>query len=85
MIAAQCDVIDSDHGISKDELIGEQPMSTAAIVIEDDVWVGAGVKVLKGVTLHKGCVCAAGCVVTNDVPEYAIVGGIPARVISWRK
>lgn len=84
-IAAQCYIIDSDHGLSSDRLIREQPMTSAAITIEDDVWIGAGVKVLKGVTLHKGSVCAAGAVVTKDVPEYAIVGGVPAMVIGRRK
>lgn len=83
-IAAQCYVIDSDHGLSPDCLMREQPMVSAAITIEDDVWVGAGVKVLKGVTLHKGCVCAAGAVITKDVPEYAIAGGVPAKVIGRR-
>ena len=60
-------------------------MSSQPIIIEDDVWLGAGAKILKGVTLKKGCVCAAGAVVTCDVPEYAIVGGVPAKVIGWRK
>lgn len=84
-IAGQCYVIDSDHGIERGRPIREQPMTTAAIVIEDDVWLGAGVKVLKGVTLRRGCVCAAGCVVTKDVPEYAIVAGVPAKIIGWRE
>ena len=84
-IAAQCYIIDSDHGIKKDCLIREQPMFSRPIIIEDDVWLGAGAKILKGVTLKRGCVCAAGAVVTHDVPEYAIVGGVPAKVIGWRK
>lgn len=84
-IAAQCYIIDSDHGLSPNMLIREQPMSTAPIVIEDDVWVAAGVKVLKGVTLHKGCVCAAGAVITKDVPENEIWGGVPAKKIGFRK
>lgn len=84
-IAAQCYIIDSDHGLKKSCLIREQPLSSRPIIIEDDVWLGAGTKILKGVTLKKGCVCAAGAVVTCDVPEYAIVGGVPAKVIGWRK
>ena len=84
-IAAQCYIIDSDHGLKKNRLIREQTISSQPIAIEDDVWLGAGVKILKGVTLKRGCVCAAGAVVTHDVPEYAIVGGVPAKVIGWRK
>lgn len=74
-IAAQCYIIDSNHGTAFDELIRNQPMDVAPIVVEDDVWIAAGVKVLKGVTLHKGCVCAAGAVITQDVPEYEFFWG----------
>lgn len=83
-IAAQSYIIDSDHGIEADKPIRTQPMVSSPIVIEGDVWIGAGVKVLKGVTLGHGCVCAAGAVVTKDVPSKAIVGGVPAQIIGWR-
>ncbi|UUX35071.1 DapH/DapD/GlmU-related protein [Fundicoccus culcitae] len=53
----------------------------APIVIEEDVWIGANATILKGVTIGKGSVVAAGCVVNKDVPPYSVVGGIPARVI----
>jgi maltose O-acetyltransferase len=55
------------------------------IVIEDDVWIGARVIVLKGVHIGKGAILGAGSVVTKDVPSYSIVAGNPARVIKWRK
>lgn len=54
------------------------------VTIEDDVWVGAGALVLRGVTVHRGAVIAAGSVVTKSVPPYAVVGGNPARVIKFR-
>jgi maltose O-acetyltransferase len=54
------------------------------IVVEDDVWVGAGAIVLKGVVLGRGSIVAAGAVVTKSVPPYAVVGGTPARVLKWR-
>ncbi|SEI90405.1 transferase hexapeptide (six repeat-containing protein) [Lachnospiraceae bacterium A10] len=63
---------------------GEEPLSKGDIVIEDDVWIGDGVKILSGVRVGQGAVIAAGAVVTKDVPEYSIVGGVPAKVIKYR-
>ncbi|MFP3977879.1 acyltransferase [Marinobacter sp. KMM 10035] len=54
------------------------------VFISDDVWVGACVTILKGVTVGKGAIVAAGALVVNDVPDYAIVGGVPAKVIRYR-
>lgn len=54
------------------------------IVLEDDVWLGQGVTILSGVTLGKGSCVAAGAVVSQDVPPYAVVGGVPAKVLRYR-
>jgi acetyltransferase-like isoleucine patch superfamily enzyme len=54
------------------------------VIIEDDVWVGANVTILKGVRVRRGAVVAAGAVVTRDVEPYSIVGGVPARQLSYR-
>jgi acetyltransferase-like isoleucine patch superfamily enzyme len=58
--------------------------SKGPIVIGNDVWSGFGSLVLPGVTVGDGAILAAGAVVTRDVPPYAIVGGVPARLISYR-
>ena len=54
------------------------------VVIGNDVWIGARVIILKGVHVGDGAVIAAGAVVSKDVPPYAIVGGVPAKVIKYR-
>lgn len=54
------------------------------IVVEDDVWIGYGSTILSGVHIGQGAVVAAGSVVSHDVPAYAIVGGVPAKVIKYR-
>ena len=54
------------------------------IIIDDDVWIGYGATIMSGVHIGQGAVVAAGAVVTKDVPPYAIVGGVPAKVIKYR-
>lgn len=60
------------------------PESDLPIVIETDVWVGANVVILKGVTVGQGAIIAAGSVVTKDVAPYSIVGGVPAKKLAER-
>jgi virginiamycin A acetyltransferase len=55
-----------------------------AIIIGNDVWIGTGAIILAGVKIGDGAVLGAGSVVTHDVPAYAIVAGVPARVIKFR-
>lgn len=54
------------------------------IIIGNDVWIGMNATILDGVNIGNGAIVAAGAVVTKDVPAYAIVGGIPAKVIKYR-
>lgn len=66
------------------KLVGDvEAMTKGPIVLEDDVWIGYGATVLSGVTLGKGSVVGAGALVCGDVPSYAIVAGIPAKVIRY--
>lgn len=58
-----------------------EPSDVAPVVIEDDVWIGTNCMVLKGVTIGRGAVIAAGAVVTKDVPPFTVAAGNPARVI----
>ena len=60
------------------------PENDAPVIIEDDVWCGANVTILKGVTIGRGSIIAAGAVVTNDVGECEIWGGVPSKKIGDR-
>lgn len=55
------------------------------VIIGDDVWIGTRVIILPGVRVGTGSIIGAGAVVTKDVPDYAIVGGVPAKIIKFRK
>lgn len=75
-----------NHGFyTRDIPTKEQDYMDAPIVIGDDVWIGTGAIILAGVTIGKGAIIASGAVVNNDVPEYAIVGGVPAKVLKYRE
>ena len=62
----------------------KRPEDDQPVVIENDVWVGTGAIILKGVNIGRGSVIAAGAVVAKNVPPYSIVGGVPAKVIKFR-
>ena len=61
--------------------IDEQGISTKPVEIKDDVWIGANAVILPGVTIGSHAVVAAGAVVTTDVPDNTVVGGVPAKII----
>ena len=62
----------------------KRPDDDLGVVIEDDVWIGTRAIILHGITIGRGAVIAAGAVVTKSVPPYAIVGGVPAKVLKFR-
>ena len=85
-IGAYACMVGFNHGFEDTEVpIYRQPHTSKGIVLGDDIWVGAHVTVLDGVRVGSHSILAAGAVVTKDVPDYAIVGGNPARVIRMRK
>ena len=54
------------------------------VIIEEDVWIGCNVTILKGVTVGRSSIIGAGALVVNDVPPYSIVGGVPAKVLKMK-
>lgn len=70
----------------KVKIMGEalEGTSKGDIIVGDDVWIGYGATIMSGVKIGQGAVIAAGAVVTKDVPPYAIVGGVPAKIIKYR-
>lgn len=84
-IAANSVIVASMHIFERSDIpIKEQGVQARGIVIEDDVWIGAGTCILDGVRIGRGAVIAAGAVVNRDVNPYEVVGGVPARVIKLR-
>lgn len=91
MLGAGLTIITGDHRIDirekyMDEVTVEEksPENDQPVVIEEDVWCGVNVTILKGVTIGKGSIIAAGAVVTKNVGEYEIWGGVPAKKIKNR-
>lgn len=70
----------------KVKILGEavEGVSKGDIIIDDDVWIGYGATILSGVHIGQGAIVAAGSVITNDVPPYSIVAGVPAKVVKYR-
>lgn len=84
-IAAHCTIVPSNHRFDDpDTFIYKQGLSKKGIRIEDDVWLGSGVKVLDGVTVGRGCVIGAGSIVTRSTEPYTIHVGVPAHKIKHR-
>ena len=74
-----------DHGLKPERDIKDQPVRSRGIHIGRDVWIGANAGITDGVRVGDHAVVAMGAVVTRDVPDWAIVGGVPARVIGDRR
>ncbi len=80
------------HGGNHDISLGDEPMKSRSknqgddgdVIIGNDVWIGANAIILSGVTIGDGAVVAAGSVVTKEVPQRAVVGGVPAKILKYR-
>lgn len=86
LIAAHTVIVPVNHNFEHvDDDINKQGLNSKGIVIEDNVWIGAGCQILDNVRIGNGSIVAAGSVVNKDVPPFSIVGGVPARVLKYRK
>jgi len=85
MIGPHCYITDHDHSFQRVLPVQMQPLFGLPVRIGEDVWIGAGAIVLKGVTIGDGAIVAAGAVVTKDVASQAKVAGVPARQIGVRE
>lgn len=78
-------IVSYQHQTARDKIIREQPVVAKPIRIGRDCWLGANSVILAGVDIGDGAVVAAGAVVREDVPAYAIVAGVPARIKKTRE
>ena len=84
-IGAYTCIVGFNHGFDRlDMPIYEQPQSFKGIELGDDIWVGAQVMIVDGITVGSHAILAGGAVITKNVPDYAIVGGNPAKIIRMR-
>jgi acetyltransferase-like isoleucine patch superfamily enzyme len=80
------DVTDWKRGIDEDKIGAYKDwskVSKGSVIIKNKAWIGFNSIILKGVTIGEGAIVAAGSVVTKDVPDFAIVGGNPAKIIKY--
>lgn len=84
LIASQVILIGVGHEYSRDTLINQQTTTVGDIIIEDDVWIGTGCRVLQGVTIGTGSIIGAGSTVNKSIPPYEIWAGSPAKFIKYR-
>ena len=84
-IANHTTIVSANHNfLDKQKLIRQQGITGKGITIEDDVWIGAGARIMDGITIQKGAVIGAGSVVTKNIKSYSVVVGVPAKTIKMR-
>ncbi|ARO22960.1 O-acetyltransferase LpxA-like protein [Rhizobium sp. TAL182] len=85
LIGSDVQIIDHSHGMRRDQPIRLQKADIGFVEIGNDVWIGAGAKILMNVKIGNGAVIGANSVVLTDIPEYAIAVGSPAKVVKYRE
>lgn len=84
-IGPNCSLITANHRFdSPDKPMAWQGITQGPVTIGDDVWLGVNVTVLPNVQIGRGAIVGANAVVTKDVPSYAIVAGVPAKILRFR-
>lgn len=85
MLAEGVFITTNEHGMKRDGTpMAFQEENQFEVIIGPDVWIGSKAIILPGVTIGEGAVVGAGAVVTKNVPPYAVVGGVPAKIIKYR-
>ena len=86
MIGPECYIYTQNHEHSRTDIhmISQGYEKEKPVMIGDDVWIGSRVTILPGVNIGNGAIIGASSVVTKDVPDYAVVGGNPAKVLKYR-
>lgn len=86
MIGHHVSILTSSHvNESVEDSMKGQGIQLRPVIIGDDVWLGAGARIMMGVSIGRGVIVGANAVVTTDIPDWAVVGGVPARIIRSRQ
>ena len=87
MMGPECVIYTSGHKFDRTDvpIMLQGSTEKEPVVIGDDVWIGRRVMIMPGVKIGNGCIIGAGAVVTKDIPDYSVAGGVPAKIVKNRK
>lgn len=86
MMGPEVTILTHTHNIERTDIpMGQQGMRVVEVVLGNDVWIGMRVVIMPGVKVGNGAVIGSCAVVTKDVPDFAVVGGAPAKIIKYRR